>query len=127
MTEETRLVLLHLPRGWQFWREFHSPNAPPDAMALMAYTVDANNNYVRRWGIWPHPTAIDGVEDMPADVGQKVAPESIVLNRPTMLATGRVIDSKPKRLIEYWTDYHNTRPIVYEAASLWQRILRALR
>ena len=127
MTSETRLVFNQSPKGWRFWREFISPQSPPPGMALMAYTADARNQFVRRWAVWPHPTVIDGVEEMPADVGQKIAPESIKLNCSTTLAQGRTITSRPRRLVSRWEDWHHSRPVIYEASSLWQRIKRALR
>jgi hypothetical protein len=125
MTEETRLVFLQSPNGWGYWREF--TDAPPAGMALVAYTVDANNQYVRRWAVWSHPTAIDGVEEWPADAGKKVAPESIKPNKKSAPATGRPLHTRPARLIERWAEWHHARPVIVEAGSLWQRIKRVVR
>ena len=126
LTTERKLVWNFPVRGLRYLRE----GQPPEGAALVAYTTDSENYFVRQWWLWPFPGShVDGVESpLPQPACRLVNPATIALgvSAYNFIPDNARLPAKPTRLAERWTDYHNSRPRVVHFESLLQRLKRFL-
>ncbi len=125
LSTERKLVFNFPVKGLRYLRE----GVPPEGAALIGYTVDAENYFVRQWWLWPMNAWIDGVESPFPQVECKlVQPATIKLNVSAFIfhPDSTRLPVKTKRLAERWTEWHNSRPHVVHYESWLETIKRIL-
>lgn len=123
---ERKLFFNFDPAGWRYWRE----GTPPAGAALMAFTVDERGRFCRQFWAWPMNAWIDGAEaPLPQPECRLVSPATIKLNvsANSYISENARLSSKPTRLAERWTAWHNSRPRVVHYESWLETIKRLFR
>lgn len=118
---EAELILEWPVDQLAYWREL---DHLPEHATRMAYTVDADGNYVRCWFVYGQNAWLDGIEPPLALEGSLVNPRTIQLNRPTTAWDGKAgrLNQPPAR----WLSQPVHRVVIVRADGWWQRIKRFL-